>query len=149
MTVPAVVGYGTDTSREHVSGAAWLAEHLPDAELHVVADTGHFAHRTHPAEFARLRRRRGGPGRRSRPPSRVLGGPVSPAPDSLPAPDDWVASWIEPIEPPDTPDAQRPAYHLAGDLTDRRTSRLGAPARHRPRRSTKRSSTAPASATTS
>ncbi len=52
VTVPAVVGYGTDTSREHVYGAAWLAEHLPDAELHVVGGAGHFAHRTHPAEFA-------------------------------------------------------------------------------------------------
>ncbi len=52
VAVPAVVGYGTDTSSEHVYGAAWLAEHLPDAELHVVGDAGHFAHRTHPAEFA-------------------------------------------------------------------------------------------------
>ena len=54
MTVPAVVGYGTATTREHVYGAAWLAEHLPDAQLHAVADAGHFANRTHPAEFARF-----------------------------------------------------------------------------------------------
>ena len=36
---------------------------------------------------------------------------------TFPGPDAWDASWIEPIEPPDGPDAHRPAYHLAGDLT--------------------------------
>jgi pimeloyl-ACP methyl ester carboxylesterase len=54
VTVPAVVGYGRATTPEHIYGAAWLAEHLPDAQLHPVADAGHFANRTHPAEFARF-----------------------------------------------------------------------------------------------
>ncbi len=42
---------------------------------------------------------------------------MSAGPDGPPAPEDWGASWIEPIEPPETPDAHRCAYHLAGDLT--------------------------------
>ena len=57
VSVPAVVGYGTDTTGGHVEGAIWLAEQLPDAQLHVVPDVGHFANRTHPvdyAEFVRL-----------------------------------------------------------------------------------------------
>jgi len=37
---------------------------------------------------------------------------------AFPAPDAWVARRIEPIEPPDSPDAHRPAYHLAGEVTD-------------------------------
>ena len=41
---------------------------------------------------------------------------MSPTPEPPPAPTAWVASWIEPIEAPDTPDAERPAHHLAGDL---------------------------------
>ncbi len=54
VTVPAVVGYGATTSAEHVHGAEWLAEHLPDARLHVVPEAGHFANRTHPEAFARF-----------------------------------------------------------------------------------------------
>lgn len=38
-------------------------------------------------------------------------------PRSIPAPGAWVASWIEPVEPPEGPDAHRPAYHLAGEVT--------------------------------
>lgn len=34
-----------------------------------------------------------------------------------PTPATWVASWIEPIEPAEGPDAHRPAYHLAGEVT--------------------------------
>ncbi len=40
-----------------------------------------------------------------------------PAQTALPAADAWMASWVEPVEPPDTPDARRPAYHLAGEFT--------------------------------
>ncbi len=36
---------------------------------------------------------------------------------AFPAVDGWVARWIEPMEPPDSPDAHRPAYHLASDVT--------------------------------
>jgi pimeloyl-ACP methyl ester carboxylesterase len=52
VTVPAVVGYGGATSDAHVRGALLLAEQLPDAQLHWVDGVGHFAHRTHPAQFA-------------------------------------------------------------------------------------------------
>jgi alpha-L-rhamnosidase len=34
-----------------------------------------------------------------------------------PAAHAWQATWIEPIEPADGPNAHRPAYHLAGDFT--------------------------------
>ncbi len=36
---------------------------------------------------------------------------------SIPNADSWVGSWIEPIEPTDVPERQRPAYHLAGEFT--------------------------------
>ena len=36
---------------------------------------------------------------------------------AFPAVDEWIARWIEPVEPPDAPDAHRPAYHLASELT--------------------------------
>ncbi len=52
VAVPTLVGYGTATSWEHARGAAWLAEQLPEARLHVVPEAGHFANRTHPKEFA-------------------------------------------------------------------------------------------------
>lgn len=52
VTVPAVVGYGSDTSDTHVHGALLLAEQLPDAHLHCVEGGGHFAHRTHVEDFA-------------------------------------------------------------------------------------------------
>jgi pimeloyl-ACP methyl ester carboxylesterase len=52
VTVPVLVGYGTATSPEHVRGALWLAEQLPDARLHGVEDAGHFAPRTHPGAYA-------------------------------------------------------------------------------------------------
>jgi alpha-L-rhamnosidase len=35
---------------------------------------------------------------------------------ALPEPTAWTAHWIEPVEPDDGPDAQRPAYHLAGEV---------------------------------
>ena len=52
VSVPALVGCGTETAPEHRYGAAWLCEQLPDAELYEIEGAGHFANRTHPAEFA-------------------------------------------------------------------------------------------------
>lgn len=52
LVVPSLVGYGTETSAEHVYGARWLAEILPNARTHTVQGTGHFAPRTHPHEYA-------------------------------------------------------------------------------------------------
>jgi pimeloyl-ACP methyl ester carboxylesterase len=52
VVVPALVGYGTETSAEHAYGARWLAENLPNARCHLVPGTGHFAPRTHPRAFA-------------------------------------------------------------------------------------------------
>jgi pimeloyl-ACP methyl ester carboxylesterase len=52
VAVPALVGYGTDTSVEHDYGARWLAERLPCASLQSIPGTGHFAPRTHPEKFA-------------------------------------------------------------------------------------------------
>ena len=37
VTVPALVGYGTDTSVEHAYGARWLAERLPYGQQKLVA----------------------------------------------------------------------------------------------------------------
>ncbi|HEX3796677.1 MAG TPA: alpha/beta hydrolase [Acidimicrobiales bacterium] len=52
LVVPALVGYGTATTEDHIAGAKWLAGQLPNGELHVVPDAGHFAPRTHPEEYA-------------------------------------------------------------------------------------------------
>ena len=52
VAVPAVVGRGSETAPEHHFGAEWLVEQLPDAELYDIGGAGHFANRTHPAEFA-------------------------------------------------------------------------------------------------
>lgn len=52
VLVPALVGCGTATSSEHQEGARWLVERLPNAQLHTSPGAGHFAPRTHPAEFA-------------------------------------------------------------------------------------------------
>jgi len=52
VAVPALIGYGTETSPEHAHGARWLAEHLPNARCQPVPGTGHFAPRTHPRAFA-------------------------------------------------------------------------------------------------
>ena len=70
VVVPALVGYGSDTSPEHASGARWLAEALPDARTQAIRGTGHFAPRTHPEDFAAFvrsvlplrERRQAGPG---------------------------------------------------------------------------------------
>lgn len=52
VAVPAVVGHGSATSGEHIRGSTRLAAQLPDARLYVLEGVAHFAHRTHPAEFA-------------------------------------------------------------------------------------------------
>ena len=52
VLVPALVGYGSDTSPEHAYGARWLAEALPHAQAQAIPGTGHFAPRTHPEVFA-------------------------------------------------------------------------------------------------
>jgi len=54
VSVPALVGFRTETSDEHAYGARWLAEQLPNAALHSIQGSGHFAPRTHPREFARF-----------------------------------------------------------------------------------------------
>lgn len=54
VTVPAVVGSGTDTSPEHLHGAKWLAGQLPHGHLYVVQGAGHYANRTHPEAYARF-----------------------------------------------------------------------------------------------
>ena len=52
VAVPALVGRGSETAPEHHYGAAWLCEQLPDATLFDIDGAGHFANRSHPAEFA-------------------------------------------------------------------------------------------------
>ncbi len=52
VLVPALVGYGSATSAEHVEGARWLAGQLPNSRVHASPGTGHFAPRTHPQKFA-------------------------------------------------------------------------------------------------
>ena len=52
VRVPVLVGYGTETFAFHDGGAIWLSETLSDARLHVIEGAGHFAPRSHPAEYA-------------------------------------------------------------------------------------------------
>jgi pimeloyl-ACP methyl ester carboxylesterase len=52
VLVPALIGYGTATSAEHVEGAHWLAEHLPRAGVWASPGACHFAPRNHPQAFA-------------------------------------------------------------------------------------------------
>jgi pimeloyl-ACP methyl ester carboxylesterase len=69
VTVPCVIGYGTNTSKGHEEGARRLAAIL-GADLYEVPGAGHFAATEHPEAFATLARRavalasgRGGPAR--------------------------------------------------------------------------------------
>lgn len=57
VTVPVVVGHGTESQPHHQRTAQDLAASLPHAELHVVEGAGHGVHLTHPGEFAALVRR--------------------------------------------------------------------------------------------
>jgi pimeloyl-ACP methyl ester carboxylesterase len=52
LVVPMVVGYGTETSAEHVEGARRLAAAVGDGHLHPVEGAGHFANQSHPRAFA-------------------------------------------------------------------------------------------------
>ncbi|MCU0309904.1 MAG: alpha/beta hydrolase [Acidimicrobiales bacterium] len=52
LTVPTVVGHGSDTSPEHVEGARRLAAQVADGRLVTIEGAGHFANQTHPEEFA-------------------------------------------------------------------------------------------------
>lgn len=49
--VPYLIVAGDEPTPEY---RQWLGERLPHAELVVLADSGHFPHLAHPAEFARL-----------------------------------------------------------------------------------------------
>jgi pimeloyl-ACP methyl ester carboxylesterase len=57
VTVPVVVGHGTESQAHHQRTAQDLAAALPRAELHVVDGSSHGVHLTHPGEFAALVRR--------------------------------------------------------------------------------------------
>lgn len=52
LVVPMVVGYGTETSPEHVEGARRLAAAVGDGSLHPIEGAGHFANQSHPRDFA-------------------------------------------------------------------------------------------------
>ena len=54
VEVPLLVGYGAQTAAEHVRGAHDLAADAPNARLFCIEGAGHFANRTHPADFARF-----------------------------------------------------------------------------------------------
>ncbi len=54
LRVPAVFGGGGDSDRYHKEHLAWLAEHVPGAEMVEIAGAGHGAHLTHPDAFARF-----------------------------------------------------------------------------------------------
>jgi len=80
VTVPALVGYGTDTSVEHAYGARWLAERLPYASSQSTTGTGHFAPRTHPEEYAAFVRSVAAPSHLQPTTSPEAGGPPAPSP---------------------------------------------------------------------
>jgi pimeloyl-ACP methyl ester carboxylesterase len=54
ITVPVILGHGSNSRPHHVKGTRWLAEQMPNAELEVVEGAGHGGHRSHPAAFAAL-----------------------------------------------------------------------------------------------
>jgi pimeloyl-ACP methyl ester carboxylesterase len=57
VTVPVVVGVGSESRPHHLEAAPRLAASLPDAELVVIEGASHGAHLSHPREFADLVRR--------------------------------------------------------------------------------------------
>jgi pimeloyl-ACP methyl ester carboxylesterase len=58
MAIPSVFGRGgPQSARHHREGVAWLAAHVPGAELYEIADARHGAHLSHPDHFARFARR--------------------------------------------------------------------------------------------
>lgn len=52
VTVPVIVGRGSESKGQHLRGTEALLELLPDARLHVVDGAGHGAHTSHPDGFA-------------------------------------------------------------------------------------------------
>jgi len=52
LTVPAVFGRGSASLPHHRDSVAWLAEHVPGADLVEIEGAGHGAHLTHPDAFA-------------------------------------------------------------------------------------------------
>lgn len=54
VRVPAVVGFGSETSDRHRRGAEQVAAGLPHGELRCIDGAGHGAHLSHPPEFAAL-----------------------------------------------------------------------------------------------
>jgi pimeloyl-ACP methyl ester carboxylesterase len=57
ISIPVIVGYGTDTRPHHQRGAKELADALPKGELATIQACGHGAHLSHPDNFAGLVRR--------------------------------------------------------------------------------------------
>lgn len=52
VSAPVVVGHGTESTEHHIRAARLLADELPDAELVVIDNAAHGAHRSHPDAFA-------------------------------------------------------------------------------------------------
>ena len=56
LAVPATFGRGGQSAARHRDTVAWLAEHVPGAELIEIAGASHGAHLTHPDAFASMAR---------------------------------------------------------------------------------------------
>ena len=52
LTVPVVFGRGSASLPHHRQSVAWLADHVPGADLVEIEGAGHGAHLTHPDAFA-------------------------------------------------------------------------------------------------
>jgi pimeloyl-ACP methyl ester carboxylesterase len=58
LAVPIIFGRGgSDSARHHREGVAWLAAHVPGAEIYEIPDARHGAHLSHPDHFALFVRR--------------------------------------------------------------------------------------------
>lgn len=57
LSIPALFGRGEHSTPRHRASVAWLAEHLPGAELMEIAGGSHGSHLTHPEAFAAFVRR--------------------------------------------------------------------------------------------
>jgi pimeloyl-ACP methyl ester carboxylesterase len=57
ISIPVIVGYGTETRPHHQRGTRLLADALPKGELAAIQSCGHGAHLSHPDNFAELVRR--------------------------------------------------------------------------------------------
>lgn len=54
VTVPVVIGHGTESTADHIRAARYFVDQLADAELHVIDGARHGAHRSHADAFARF-----------------------------------------------------------------------------------------------